>query len=306
MFSPARLCGWGLVVIACSCKPHGNGGLDWKAPDTARIPATEEGRLIRYGRDLIANTAYYLGPKGTKAVLTNGMNCQNCHLDAGTKAWGNNYSAVYATYPKFRDRSGSVENIHRRVNDCLERSLNGRPLDTNSLEMKAISAYLRWLGQDVPKGTKPAGAGIRDIPFLDRAADPEKGRLVYQQLCQRCHGADGQGTLNPDSASYRYPPLWGAYSYTTGAGLYRISRLAGLVKDNMPYGGSHDAPLLTDEQAWDVAAFINSQPRPEKVFPKDWPDIARKPVDQPFGPYADTFSAMQHKYGPFSPIRNVH
>jgi thiosulfate dehydrogenase len=55
----------------------------WEAPDTIHIPHTKEGDLIRYGRQLVAQTAYYLGPKGVVAAISNGMNCQNCHLDAG-------------------------------------------------------------------------------------------------------------------------------------------------------------------------------------------------------------------------------
>ena len=51
------------------------------------------------------------------------------------------------------------------------------------------------------------------------------------------------------------------------------------------------------------SCFVNSQPRPEKKYPKDWPNIAGKPIDHPFGPYADNFSETQHKYGPFEPIR---
>ena len=300
---------WALLIplaIVCSCNTSVKKDFLWQAPDTARIPATDEGRLIRYGRDLIANTAHYLGPKGTIASISNGMNCQNCHLDAGTKSWGNNYAGVFSTYPKFRDRSGTVESIPRRINDCLERSLNGHPLDTASLEIRAILAYMHWLGQNVPKGVKPKTTGIRDLPYLGRAADPERGAAVYQANCQRCHGAEGAGMLNGDSTGYVYPPLWGVHSFNTGAGLFRISRLAGYVKDNMPQGTTHDKPILTDEEAWDVAAFINSRERPEKVFPNDWPDIARKPVDHPFGPYADSFSARQHKYGPFRPIQHTH
>ena len=295
-----------ILLAIASCNTGVKRDLIWQVPDTARIPATDEGRLIRYGRDLIANTAYYLGPKGRIAAISNGMNCQNCHLQAGTKAWGNNYAAVFSTYPKYRDRSGSVENIFRRVNDCLERSLNGKPLDTNSREMKAIYAYFKWLGQIVPKGVKPKGTGIRDLPFLARAADPEIGRAVYQANCLRCHGPQGEGQKNADSIGYVYPPLWGEHSFTTAAGLYRISRLAGYVKDNMPLGCTHDKPQLTDEAAWDVAAFINTCRRPEKSFPNDWPDITRKPPDHPFGPYADSFPAGQHKYGPFGPIRHAH
>ena len=67
------------------------------APDTAAIPRTAAGRQIRYGRELIAHTAHYLGPNGSVAQLTNGMNCQNCHLQAGTQGFANNYLAVAAT-----------------------------------------------------------------------------------------------------------------------------------------------------------------------------------------------------------------
>ena len=106
----------------------------WMGPPANQIPyySREDGKLIWYGHELIANTSKYLGPKGSVMQITNGMNCQNCHLDAGTKPWGNNYSAVYTTYPKFRERSGGIETIYKRVNDCMERSLNGTALDSNS------------------------------------------------------------------------------------------------------------------------------------------------------------------------------
>src|SRR5688500_1339762 len=89
---------------------------EWRAPDEKTIPFTEEGELIRYGRELIANTAKYLGPKGIIAPVSNRMNCQNCHLDAGTRDYGNSFAAVASTYPRYRDRSGIVESIEFRVN----------------------------------------------------------------------------------------------------------------------------------------------------------------------------------------------
>jgi len=115
---------------------------------------------VVYGYNLISNTAYYLGPQGTVAQISNGMNCQNCHLDGGRKAWGNNYGAVSSTYPKFRERSGTYESIYKRVGDCFERSLNGTAPDSSSREFLAIQAYIQWLGKDVAKGEKPAGSGI--------------------------------------------------------------------------------------------------------------------------------------------------
>jgi len=55
------------------------------------------------------HTSKYLGPNGTVMQISNGMNCQNCHLDAGTRPWGNNYAAVLTTYPKYRARSGMIK-----------------------------------------------------------------------------------------------------------------------------------------------------------------------------------------------------
>lgn len=260
--------------------------------------------MIAYGKDIIVHTASFFGPEGKIEAITNGMNCQNCHLEAGTKNFGNNYMAVAPNYPKFRARSGSVETVYKRINDCFERSLNGKVLDTNSTEMKAIAAYILSLGKNVKKNSVPAGSGIAEVKFLDRPANPEKGKLVYDAKCSSCHGSDGQGVKN--GVEYTYPPLWGVNSYNHGAGLYRLSRFAGYVKYNMPLGATYEKPALTDEEAWDVAAFVNSQPRPEKDLSRDWPNISKKPVDHPFGPFSDTFSEQQHKFGPFGPIAAAH
>ena len=278
----------------------------WQAPDSNSLGNDSTAQLIRYGRSLVANTAQYLGPKGTVATITNGMNCQNCHIDAGAKPWGNCFSAVAATYPVYRPRSGRIESIEFRVNDCLQRSLNGQPIDSSSKEMRAMVAYIKWLGAATAKGTKPAGAGLQELGFIERAADKEKGRLVFDQQCSRCHGSGGEGQLSFNNSAYAYPPLWGKHSYNIGAGMYRLSKLAAYVKDNMPFDkASHSSPVLTDEQAWDVAAFINSQPRPQKDLAQDWPDTRQKAFDYPFGPYTDGFTETQHKYGPFAPIKQA-
>lgn len=221
----------------------------WYAPKDKDIPPGEKGDLIRYGKELIAHTSKYLGPKGSVAQISNGLNCQNCHLDAGTVMWGNNYSSVYSTYPKLRARSGQVEDIPKRVNDCFERSLNGQGLDTSSKEMKALIEYITWIGHNQPKGEKTYGSGILKLAFLDRAANPQKGQLVYQEKCQSCHMANGEGIMNADGNEYQYPPLWGEHSYNSGAGLFRMSNLAGYAKSNMPFGASFAYPILSDEEA---------------------------------------------------------
>ncbi len=278
----------------------------WTAPSDWRMMylSASQMELVLYGRELIAHTSDYLGPKGSVRAMSNGMNCQNCHLKAGTQPWGNNYFAVESTYPKFRARSGTVENQIKRVNDCFERSLNGAKLDSSSKEMQSILAYIAWLGQDVEKGKIPRGAGIFKLKSMKRAADPEKGKMVYDSKCQSCHQANGEGVLAAGGKSYIYPPVWGMHSYNQGAGLFRISNLAGYVKYNMPLGTTYEKAQLTDEEAWDVAAFINSMPRPGKDLSTDWPDISAKPFDHPFGPYVDPFPESQHKFGPYKPIKD--
>ncbi len=275
----------------------------WQPKDVFSIANDHKSAEVLYGRDLIIHTAYYLGPRGRIAQQTNGMNCQNCHLAAGTKPFGNNYGSVASTYPKVRARSGKMESIEKRINDCFERSLNGKGLAENSKEMRAMVAYMKFLGENVKKGEKAKGSGLKELPFLTRAADPNKGKVVYELRCASCHQLNGQGVIDGIGQSYVYPPLWGKYSFNDAAGLSRISNMAKYVKYNMPLGVSHDAPELSDEDAWDVAAYIESQPRPHKAVPKDWPDISKKPIDHPFGPYVDAFSEQQHKYGPFTAMR---
>lgn len=274
----------------------------WRGPDSATMPAGPDGELIRYGQDLIARTGYYFGPAGIISRRQNGMNCQNCHLNAGRQPWGNNFGGVASTYPKFKERRGALETIPERIADCFERSLNGEPPDSGSREVRAMIAYLQWLGTDMPKGKKPAGSGIVALPYLDRAADSSKGRQLYELKCQRCHGPEGQGLKDKEDRTYLYPPLWGDHSYNTAAGFFRLSRLAGFIRNAMPFGVDYRKPELSDEEAWDLSAFIDSRPRPVKDFTQDWPDISLKPVDHPFGPFTDSYPTLQHKFGPFLPI----
>lgn len=257
--------------------------------------------VILYGKQLIDSTSKYLGPHGVVASITNGLNCSSCHLESGTKLHTFNFMAVASTYPKFRERSGRIESVEFRINECLQRSLNGKKIDSLSKEMRALVAYIKWTGIDI----NPAIAKTKELPFLERAADPERGKLIYLAKCKSCHGENGGGVLIQDSLRYVYPPLWGEHSYAVSAGMFRITKLASFIKYNMPFGATFEKPQVTDAEAWDLAGYITSQPRPKKMFAYDWPVVSTKPVDYPFGPYTDTFSERQHKYGPFAQIEKA-
>ncbi|WP_449435483.1 c-type cytochrome [Pedobacter steynii] len=146
----------------------------WHAPDESTIPKNAKGEMIRYGKDLIANTSAYFGPKGTLGKFTNGLNCQNCHLDAGTRIFGNNYAAVMSSYPKITARSGKITSPIARIKGCFERSLNGKMPDSTSKEIRAMIAYMEWLNQGVEGPEGMYGRGTEKIALLDRPADPKR------------------------------------------------------------------------------------------------------------------------------------
>ncbi len=274
-------------------------------PGIYELSNSDADNLIRYGKQLIDSTAKYFGPHGSIASITNGLNCGNCHRESGTKLYTNNFLAVASTYPKYRERSGRLESVEWRINECMQRSLNGEFLDSLSKEMRAMVAYIKWTGKNVKKKIPAEGAGTKEVPFLERPADPIAGAVIYSSKCGSCHGKKGDGILSFNSAGYIYPPLWGKHSYAVSAGMFRLSKLASFIKSNMPPGATYTEPLLSDEEAWDLAAYINSQPHSKKMFAADWPVLKTKPVDYPFGPYTDGFSEKQHKYGPFIPIKKV-
>jgi thiosulfate dehydrogenase len=149
--------------------------------------------------------------------------------------------------------------------------------------------------------------GAGKMPELDRAADPVRGEAVYKRACLACHGPEGRGIRRSTPGAdlgYMIPPLWGPDSSNDGAGMSRLITAANFIHFNMPHGTDYLNPQLSAEEAWDVAAYMVSQPRPQKTgLDRDFPDPLQKSVDTPYGPYADSFSTQQHKYGPFAPIR---
>ncbi len=275
-------------------------------PDTASIPNDVYGNTIRYGRNLILHTAYYIGPSGISGQYTrNRMNCTNCHQEAGTKPYSLNLMLSHEKYPQYRPREDKILTLANRVNNCVMRPHSGIPLPLDSKEMTAILTYLKWLYTQVDKTKNYQGFENLEIALPNRAADPAQGAIVYQQQCQRCHQANGAGVMLPSGITYEYPPLWGSQAYQPGSSMHRIIKQARWLKANMPHlQAQWYAPILTDEQALDVAAFVNDDnihPRPTPPT-LDYPNPATKNIDYGVGPFIDTFSATQHKYGPYPPI----
>ncbi|MBN9509795.1 MAG: c-type cytochrome [Alphaproteobacteria bacterium] len=274
----------------------------WQVPDADRLPDDAWGREVRAGRSLVTDTPRLIGPLAPdpqRRFAGNALACQSCHLEAGTKEFGLPFIGVYGDFPQYRGREGRVATLEDRINGCMTRSLNGRPLPADSAEMRALLAYLKFLSTGVPIGAPVHGRGAGHMPELDRAADPVRGAQVYAGVCAACHGPDGAGLPGNPPA----PALWGSGSFNDGAGMARLIVSANFIHNNMPYGTTWQAPALSVADAWDVAAFLVSQPRPHlQGAEHDYPTLRQKPVDAGYGPYADTFSQQQHRFGPFKPI----
>lgn len=271
-----------------------------------QLTASKEDSLIRYGYDLFMKTSEFLGPLNPdleEPYTGNVLSCNNCHLLGGTKPFGAPLIGIIKRFPQYRGREDKMGTIEERINGCMERSMNGRKIDPQGKDMKAFIAYMDWLGRYAPEDGKVAGSGFPALQLPERAVDLEQGAKVFTKHCVECHQADGQGQWKADSTGYLYPPLWGKHSYNNGAGMTRVITSARFIKGNMPYGTTYDNPVLTDEEAYDVAGYINQHERPVKPnLEVDYPNIRKKPVSTPYPPYDDPFPIEQHQMGPFQEI----
>lgn len=270
--------------------------------DVAAAPTAE------YGRRLVAQTSWLIGPDHpdpAQRFAGNRLNCGSCHLGAGKLPGTLSLLETFGKYPRFSGRDGKESDLKERIDGCMERSMNGRKLPRDSVEMDAMVAYIQSLSEQWI-ATSPSQRVVVEPPSLRvpaRAADLVNGKVVYEDRCRVCHGRDGEGLFASQDTrrGYVLPPLWGPDTYNNGAGMGRVLTAARFIKARMPLGRAD----LTDDQAFDVAAFINSMPRPmldPAMLALDYPDRTTKPIDSPYPPWADPFPAEQHRFGPFGPI----
>jgi len=285
--------GIGIALVCCAAA-----GVISVAATIAHNPAAGVVATEEYGRRLIGQTAEILGPDAADPkmrYIKSRLACGSCHLGTGSEAGTLSLVTAIRRYPRISPRVGGNETIQDRINGCMMRSMNGRALPENSREMIAMVAYLQSLAdRDAAMGASSRAAHEPlGLKTPNRAANPAAGEPIFQKRCAGCHGGDGDGLASV------IPPLWGPNSFNDGAGLHRVIISARFIKAKMPLG----RPDLSDDEAYDVAAFINSKDRPAMAgLERDYPDPTKKPVDTPYPPYADSFAIGQHRYGPFAPI----
>jgi len=250
---------WPAILVSITCITGCSKPASPRATTAADsvIPTGPYGDAVRRGRALVIATrdslARYVGNK---------LRCTSCHLDEGKRENGS-WVGVFARYPQYRARSGTVETIEYRINDCFRRSMNGTALDPAGPDMGDIVAYLAFLSRGVAVSPPPPGPNMRQQKWAAFTADTADGARVFAASCAKCHGSTGKGTAVA-------PPLWGPESYNIGAGMSRVRTAAEFISRNMPF----DAPgTLSDSQAFNVAAYVNARPRPDyRGKENDWPN----------------------------------
>jgi thiosulfate dehydrogenase len=215
------------------------------APMSGMSPARL--RQIEYGGELFNETPIY-GSHYAKARIA----CASCHVAGGIAPYSAPMVGATQAYPKFSPRAGRKITMDDRIEECMTRSENGDAMPANSAEMLALKAYISWLSEPHKDQAKFIGRGLEPLPTL--TPDPQHGAAIYAAQCAGCHGANGEGARRP------YPPLWGPQSFNDGAGMNSIEKMSAFVHYNMP---QNRKGTLSAQDATDVAAFINAQPRPK-------------------------------------------
>lgn len=225
----------------------------FQPPADTDIPNNAFGDLVRRGQDIFMNTKAL-----ASAYVGNEMNCVNCHLDRGRKANSAPLWAAYPMYPAYRKKNNKVNTFVERMQGCFQFSMNGKPPAADSEILTALTTYAYWMSTGAPTGKSLSGRGFDEPPPPKGGYDIARGKAVYENQCAICHGDNGEG--KKVGVTSVFPPLWGKDSYNWGAGMHRINTAAGFIQHNMPLGRGE---TLSDQDAWDVATFINSHERPQ-------------------------------------------
>ena len=248
----------------------------WTAPPDSAIPPGPFGDMIKRGQAIFTDPSAHAG-----AFVGNSLKCSNCHLDAGRLANAAPLGPAYLMYPAFRKKDGQVDTFAERLRQCFRYSMNGKEPPLGDEVLVALESYAFFLAKGAPVGTDVAGRGYLKLAKAAKAPDYARGASVFTQKCASCHGADGAGLKA--SGQTVFPALWGTDSFNWGAGMTSVANAAGFVKANMPLG---QGGSLTDQEAWDVALFLDSHERPQDPrFTGDVAETRKRFHDTPMSMY---------------------
>lgn len=263
---------------AAAVRKPATGG--FRPPPESAIPHNAFGAMVRQGESIFTHTRAHAA-----AYVGNGLNCSNCHLDAGRRANAAPLWAAWGMYPAYRRKNGHVNTYAERLQGCFRYSMNGKAPPADDPVIVALEAYSYWLARGAPTGVNLPGRGYPKTDFKPpQPPDFARGRKVFASHCALCHGANGQG--QKVAGDYVFPPLWGPQSFNWGAGMHQLDNAAAFIKSNMPLGRGGS---LSDQQAWDVAMFMDAHERPQDPRYQGSVSVTRKRYhDTPMSLYGTT------------------
>lgn len=221
--------------------------------DPATIPDNEFGQMVKEGQNIFLHTGKY-----AQDYVGNTLNCASCHLDAGRRQNASPMWAAYVLYPAYRSKNKHVNTLAERLQGCFRFSMNGAMPAADSKTIVALESYMYWMAQGAPTGVQLKGQGYPKLAQAASKPDYVRGQAVFAQNCALCHGAKGQGQKVEGVTVF--PALWGDESFNWGAGMHSVATAASFIKHNMPLS---QGDTLTDQQAWDVAYYMNAHDRPQ-------------------------------------------
>ena len=210
-----------------------------------KIPSGPRGESILLGLRIFQET-----PKYAAGYVGNRISCGNCHIQIGTMTNAMPLVGAPGWFPQYSERSKRKITLEDRIQECVTRSENGKPLPHDGPEMRALFDFFDWLETSQPADQPPPSRGLAKLPD-DLQADLARGEKIYTDKCAGCHGADGAGV--PPIL----PPLWGPGAYNDGAGMNQPRKMAAFVLRNMP---QNKPGTLTPPEAFDVASYVASKP----------------------------------------------
>lgn len=222
-------------------------------PESAMPVNGPNGAMIALGEKIFMNT-----PRYASRYVGNSLSCSSCHLDRGRNPTSAPVWAAVPVFPKYRKKNAKVNTLQMRIQGCFIYSENGKAPPADGRTLIALTSYMHWLAMGLPTGIKPKASGYPKLAKPKHEFNRLRGRAVYASHCALCHGGNGQGRIV--DGEQVFPPLWGSRSFNWGAGMHSVAKAAAFIKYNMPFS---DGDSLSTQQAWDVAAWVDSHPRPQ-------------------------------------------
>ncbi len=195
--------------------------------------------------DDVANPGFLWVERGEKSWRDagGGKSCASCHGDAAASMRG-----VAVHYPAFDRTAGETIDLEARINACRVRHQGAKPLERESDELLALTAYVAYQSRGMPITANIDGPA---------RATFERGRAFYTTRhgqmnlsCAQCHEGNWGKRLYAETISQGHGNAFPAYRLewqTLGSLQRRIRACLFGVRAEMPSPG---APELTDVELY--------------------------------------------------------